>query len=228
MSASRMVFRRFMIVLDGRPWNARTFAGSSRSLRRRICPRETGPCRAGFSRRVLSRKAPLQVAAFPYPLSSQRRRIQVPNYLKTSKLQQVTALLELGWTYRRIEAETGVRRETISRYDRLRQAKPAKVFPGSGAQVDGPNGEFDGSDPAKAAKATAGSDSNPAKVFPGSSLPPRSSAALFLTDNEFRDVREEHRKIGFSQILAVVRQRFVKSRPFDRWANLGHQLPNLR
>ena len=55
----------------------------------------------------------------------------MPNYLKTQKLQQVTALLELGWTYRRIEAETGVRRETISRYDRLRKAKPAKVFPGS-------------------------------------------------------------------------------------------------
>jgi hypothetical protein len=55
----------------------------------------------------------------------------VPNYLKTPKLQQVTALLELGWTYRRIEAETGVRRETISRCDRIRKAKPAKVFPGS-------------------------------------------------------------------------------------------------
>jgi len=36
--------------------------------------------------------------------------VQVPNYLKKPKLQQVTALLELGWTYRRIEAETGVRR----------------------------------------------------------------------------------------------------------------------
>jgi uncharacterized protein YerC len=30
------------------------------------------------------------------------------------KLQQITALLELGWTYRRIEAKTGVRGETIS------------------------------------------------------------------------------------------------------------------
>jgi hypothetical protein len=55
----------------------------------------------------------------------------VPNYLKTPKLQQVTALLELGWTYRRIQSETGVRRETISRYDRIRQAKAAKVFAGS-------------------------------------------------------------------------------------------------
>ena len=58
--------------------------------------------------------------------------MQVPNYLKTSKLQQVIALLELGWTYRRIEAKTRVRRETISRYNRIRHSKAAKVFPGSG------------------------------------------------------------------------------------------------
>ena len=32
------------------------------------------------------------------------------NYLQMPKKQQVLALLELGWTYRRIEAETGVRR----------------------------------------------------------------------------------------------------------------------
>jgi hypothetical protein len=55
----------------------------------------------------------------------------VPNYLKMQKRQQVLALLELGWTYRRIEAETGVRRETVSRYDRLRRANAAKAFPGS-------------------------------------------------------------------------------------------------
>ena len=53
------------------------------------------------------------------------------NYLKMQKRQQVLALLELGWTYRRIEGETGVRRETVSRYDRWRRGKAAKVFPGS-------------------------------------------------------------------------------------------------
>ena len=36
------------------------------------------------------------------------------NYLKMPKKAQVLALLELGWSYRRIEAETGVRRETVS------------------------------------------------------------------------------------------------------------------
>ncbi len=55
----------------------------------------------------------------------------MPNYLKIHKRQQVIALLELGWTYRRIEAETGVRREKVSRYDRQRRSNAAKVFPGS-------------------------------------------------------------------------------------------------
>jgi len=55
----------------------------------------------------------------------------MPNYLKMPKKAQVLALLELGWSYRRIEAETGVRRETVSGYDAARQANPAKTFPGS-------------------------------------------------------------------------------------------------
>ena len=32
----------------------------------------------------------------------------MPNYLKMPKKSQIVALLELGWSYRRIEAETGV------------------------------------------------------------------------------------------------------------------------
>jgi uncharacterized protein YerC len=36
--------------------------------------------------------------------------------------RRVLALLELGWSYRRIQRETGVRRETIARYDPRRQA----------------------------------------------------------------------------------------------------------
>ena len=62
------------------------------------------------------------------------------NYLQMPKKQHVLTLLELGWTYRRIEAETGVRRETVSRYDRQRQANAAKTFPGSDgpAAADGP------------------------------------------------------------------------------------------
>ena len=65
----------------------------------------------------------------------------MPNYLTMPKKSQVLALLELGWSYRRIEAETGVRRETVSGYDRARGANPAKTFPGSDA---GPSAETPG------------------------------------------------------------------------------------
>jgi transposase len=44
--------------------------------------------------------------------------------------QRVLALLELGWSYRRIERETGVRRETVARYDPRRPAKAANPSTG--------------------------------------------------------------------------------------------------
>lgn len=81
-----------------------------------------------------------------------------------TKTQQVLALVALGWTFRRIEKETGVRRETISKYAREGPPKPAKVFPGSeGAEAAGkePNAPEGGS-------AAGGEDSNPAKVTAGS------------------------------------------------------------
>jgi transposase len=56
------------------------------------------------------------------------------NYLKMDKKQTVLALLKLNWSYRRIERETGVRRETIARYDPERKSKAAKVPPGSPTQ----------------------------------------------------------------------------------------------
>jgi transposase len=108
----------------------------------------------------------------------------VTNYLKMMKRQQVIALLELGWSYRRIEAETGVRRETVSAYDKWRQSNPAKVFPGSAyppPPIDPENtstcGGSEDPDPSKPAKVFAGSAPNAAKVFAGSRLPPRSAAA---------------------------------------------------
>ena len=48
----------------------------------------------------------------------------MPNYLKMPKKQQVLALLDLGWSYRRIQRETGVRRETVSEYDLQRHGWP--------------------------------------------------------------------------------------------------------
>src|SRR4029450_8028521 len=55
--------------------------------------------------------------------------MSMPNYLTMPKQQQILALLALGWSYGRIEAETGVRRETISRYAQ-RQAEGPKTRPG--------------------------------------------------------------------------------------------------
>ena len=105
----------------------------------------------------------------------------VTNCLKMLKRSQVVALLELGWSYRRIEAETGVRRETVSRYDRLRQSNPAKVFPGSEVLAPPSEGGAASSEPSNPAKPFPGSPANPAKVFPGSQPRARSTAAPYQT-----------------------------------------------
>ena len=60
------------------------------------------------------------------------------NYLKMPDKRRVLALLELGWSYRRIERETGVRRETVGRYDPRRQSKAANLFTGSDSTSDEP------------------------------------------------------------------------------------------
>src|SRR5437879_12336389 len=56
------------------------------------------------------------------------------NILSDTKKQQVIALGRLGWTLRRIEAATGVRRETVGGY--LRAA--AVVVRGRGRPGEGP------------------------------------------------------------------------------------------
>jgi transposase len=103
--------------------------------------------------------------------------MSMPNYLKMPKKSQVLALLELGWSYRRIEAETGVRRETVSGYDAARQSNPAKTFPGSDPSPPGDPAEVSVDGDSNAAKTFAGSGSNPAKTFPGSRR--RFAAALY-------------------------------------------------
>ena len=101
----------------------------------------------------------------------------MPNYLTMPKKSQVLALLELGWSYRRIEAETGIRRETVSRYDAARQGNAAKTFPGSQASPPADSPDISIDDGSDAAKTFAGSASKPAKTFPGSR--PRFTAALY-------------------------------------------------
>lgn len=105
----------------------------------------------------------------------------MPNYLKMPKKSQVLALLELGWSYRRIEAETGVRRETVSRYDEARQSNAAKTFPGSAASPPSESPDVQLGEDSKAAKTFAGSEANPAKTFAGSPPRLRFAAALYRT-----------------------------------------------
>jgi transposase len=103
----------------------------------------------------------------------------MPNYLKMPKKSQVLALLELGWSYRRIEAETGVRRETVSRYDEARQANAAKTFPGSDPSPPAFSPDRPSIEVSNAAKTFAGSAADPAKTFPGSAARPRFAAAIY-------------------------------------------------
>ena len=51
------------------------------------------------------------------------------NVLKMEKQVLIGQLLDLGWSYRRIESETGIRRETVAKYDprRHENSKPAKL-----------------------------------------------------------------------------------------------------
>lgn len=59
------------------------------------------------------------------------------NYLKMADKQRIQALLELGWSYRRIQRETGVDRETVARYDPRRNSNAAKVSIGLGSKTAG-------------------------------------------------------------------------------------------
>jgi hypothetical protein len=107
--------------------------------------------------------------------------MSMAHYLKMPKKSQILALLELGWSYRQIEAETGVRRETVSRYDRARSAKAAKTFPGSDTTPPPAEAELSGDAPSNAATAFPGSGANPAKTFPGSASRARFAAARYRT-----------------------------------------------
>lgn len=61
------------------------------------------------------------------------------NYLQMADVAKIGALLELGWSHRRIGRELGIRRETVARYARLIRAKPATLIAGSGDLQNRPN-----------------------------------------------------------------------------------------
>jgi transposase len=63
--------------------------------------------------------------------------MEVPmvNELKMADKQRILALLELGWSYWRIQQETGIDRETVARHDPRREPKPAIVSTGTTANA---------------------------------------------------------------------------------------------
>ena len=157
------------------------------------------------------------------------------------KRQQVIALLGLGWSFRRIERETGVRRETISGYSRPVEPNAAKVFPGETRPAEPQSGleagedaglvAGDGSNPAKV---FPGSGSNPAKAFAGSPARSRSSAARFrdaiveklelglTVQRVFQDLQEEY---GYAYSYESVK-RYVRKLPRRRHAvGVMHTIP---
>jgi hypothetical protein len=54
-------------------------------------------------------------------------------------VRKIEALLELGWSQRRIAREVGCRRETVGRYRRQREAKAANLIAGSADRENRPN-----------------------------------------------------------------------------------------
>jgi transposase len=97
------------------------------------------------------------------------------NQLKMAVVQAIIGLLDQGWSYRRIARELGIHRETVARYDRLRQSKPANPPPGSG--VTG--------------------SSKPANATPGSMVPDRSLGPPSYCQ-PFEDIIKKKLEIGLS------------------------------
>jgi transposase len=102
------------------------------------------------------------------------REEYMSNKLKMAKIHSIIGLLEQKWSYRRIARELDVDRDTVARYDRLRNSKPAISTPGSEGSVD-PN----------AAIATAGSGSLLEDlIFPEASARPPGRTSLCEPFNE--------------------------------------------
>jgi transposase len=61
----------------------------------------------------------------------QKEETGMAHRLKMAKIHAIEELLRLGWSCRRISRELGVNRETVSRYQKLGDSKPAISTPGS-------------------------------------------------------------------------------------------------
>jgi hypothetical protein len=110
------------------------------------------------------------------------------NVLSKGKRQQVIVLGQLGWTLRRIEDETGIRRETVSAYlkaagitVRPRRARRLPAKPASQVTTDSNPASRVPTDPATAGPLIDGWPPRPAK---------RSQASLCEPDREFIEYGE--------------------------------------
>src|SRR5678816_4600787 len=148
------------------------------------------------------------------------------NVLSDEKRQQVEALGQLGWTLRRIQRETGVRRETASEY--LRAAgiairgrggsppKPATLpevitDPGGSKPATSPEVTTDSGGPKPASREGVSTDSAPPTA--SSCEPYRDLIERWLRDGRhamsiWQELVEKH---GFEPRYATV-QRFVRGR----------------
>jgi transposase len=108
------------------------------------------------------------------------------NVLNNEKQQQVLALGRLGWSLRKIEQATGVRRETASAY--LKAAGIAVRLPGGRAAKPATKVATDSSSPAKPATKVA-TDSSAA--FAESAQPPSTAVPAVSSEQEKSKPREK-------------------------------------
>jgi len=127
------------------------------------------------------------------------------NVLELGKRQQILALGRLGWSLRRIEQETGIRRETVSRY--LKQA-------GIEVRGRGRRGRLDSKAAIKVITDSAG-DSKPAiRVITDSDPPKRPSRNPSASACEpYRDLIEQ--AVALGRNATVIWQDLVDQYGFD-------------
>ena len=127
------------------------------------------------------------------------------NVLDREKQQQILALGRLGWTLRRIEHETGIRRETVSGY--LKQAGIEVRRPGRWRPPD--------SKPTRGVIIDSSADSKPAiRVITDSALPPHPGRNPSASACEpYRDLIEQAVRLGRN--ATVIWQDLVDDHGFD-------------
>jgi transposase len=123
----------------------------------------------------------------------------VSNVLNEETKQQVIALGRLGWSLRRIEKETGIRRETIAGYLKTADiaVRPPRGWGKRPAQPDskpanGVTTDFGGAKPADPMTAGLDPDSKPAnEVIPDSSSNPSTKNTTASASEPYRELIEQ-------------------------------------